>query len=108
MPPKASLSANKHDLAAADIAAVGAASKAYNAALALYLIVWGFALFTFFIFTLKTNAVFAMIFGFVSIAAWVLSGAYWKVSTGDYVMAGNLQKVSITIQGFIMTEYMGC
>ena len=81
-------------LAAADLASAGAASKAYNAALALYLLVWGFALFTFFIFTLKTNAVFAMIFGFVSIAAWVLSGAYWKVSVGEYVMAGNLQKVS--------------
>ena len=81
-------------LAAANLASAGAASKAYNAALALYLLVWGFALFTFFIFTLKTNAVFAMIFGFVSIAAWVLSGAYWKVSVGEYVMAGNLQKVS--------------
>ena len=74
-------------------AAVGAASVEYNAALGLYLIVWGFALFTFFIFTLKTNTVFALIFGFVSLAAWVLAGAYWKVASGDYVMAGHLQTV---------------
>jgi len=74
-------------------AAEGAASQAYNAALALYLIVWGFALFTFFIFTLKTNTVFALIFLFVTLGAWVLAGAYWKVSTGDYVMAGHLQTV---------------
>jgi uncharacterized protein len=49
----------------------GAASKEFNAVVALYLIVWGFALFTFFIFTLKTNAVFAGIFLFVTLAAWV-------------------------------------
>jgi succinate-acetate transporter protein len=78
---------------AADAAAAGAASVQYNAALALYLIVWGCALFTFFIFTLKTNTIFALIFLFVTIAAWVLSGAYWKVSTGDYVMAHHLQTV---------------
>jgi succinate-acetate transporter protein len=78
---------------AADAAAAGAASVQYNAALALYLIVWGFALFTFFIFTLKTNTVFALIFLFVTIAAWVLSGAYWNVATGNYVLAGHLQKV---------------
>jgi hypothetical protein len=75
-------------------AVAGAATKEYNAVIALYLIVWGFALFTFFIFTLKTNAVFAGIFLFVTIAAWVLSGAYWKVSTGDYDKAKDLQKVS--------------
>lgn len=80
---------------AASAAGAGAASVPYNAALAIYLIVWGFALFTFFIFTLKTNTVFALIFLFVTIASWVLSGAYWKVASGDYVMAGHLQKVSI-------------
>jgi succinate-acetate transporter protein len=74
-------------------AAEGAVSVQYNAALALYLIVWGFALFTFFIFTLKTNTIFALIFLFVTIAAWVLAGAYWKVASGDYIMAGHLQKV---------------
>lgn len=75
----------------------GAASPQYNAVIALYLIVWGFALFTFFIFTLKINIVFALIFLFVSIAAWVLSGAYWKVASGDYTMASHLQKVSKAI-----------
>lgn len=72
----------------------GLSSQEYNAAVAVYLIVWGFALFTFFIFTCKINAVFATIFLLVSVAAWVLSGAYWKVSWGDYEGAGRLQKVS--------------
>lgn len=80
-------------------AAEGAASVGYNATIALFLIVWGFALFTFFIFTLKTNMVFAAIFLFVTIAVWVLSGAYWKVAAGDYVMAGQLQKVSQDMSG---------
>ena len=73
----------------------GAASPEFNAVIALYLIVWGFALFTFFIFTLKTNIIFASIFLFVTMGAWVLSAAYWKVSTGDYAQAANLQKVSL-------------
>lgn len=76
----------------------GLASPEYNATVALYLIIWGFALFTFFIFTLKINAVFAMIFLLVSVAAWVLSGAYWKVSSGDFDAAGRLQKVSGTFK----------
>lgn len=71
----------------------GAASPEYNAVVALYLIVWGFALFTFWIFTLKTNTIFALIFFFVTLASWVLAGAYFKVASGDYVMAGNLQTV---------------
>jgi len=76
-------------------AAEGAASKEYNAVVGLYLIVWGFALFTFFFFTLRTNIVFALIFLFVTVAAWILAGAYFHVGSGDYVMAGHLQKVSL-------------
>jgi succinate-acetate transporter protein len=72
----------------------GMGSREFNAALGLYLLVWGFALFTFFIFTLKINTVFALIFGLVSIACWVLSGAYFKASGGDFEAAGRLQKVS--------------
>ncbi|KAK3937584.1 GPR1/FUN34/yaaH family-domain-containing protein [Diplogelasinospora grovesii] len=70
----------------------GALSPEYNAVVALYLIVWGFALFTFFVFTCKINAVFAAIFLLVSVACWVLSGAYWKVHSGDFEAAGHLQK----------------
>jgi uncharacterized protein len=72
----------------------GMSSPQYNAVIALYLLVWGFALFTFFIFTCKINAVFASIFGLVTTACWVLSGAYWKVTKGEFEMAGRLQTVS--------------
>lgn len=74
-------------------AAAGAASVGYNAAIALYLVALGGALFTFFIFTLKTNTVLALIIGLATVAIWILSGAYFHVSTGDYVMATNLQHV---------------
>lgn len=84
----------------------GATSPEFNAVVALYLIVWGFALFTFFIFTLKINVVFALIFLFVSVAAWVLSGAYWKVSTGDYKTASHLQKVREINPNLIITRSM--
>jgi uncharacterized protein len=72
----------------------GLSSPEYNAVIAMYLIVWGFALFTFFIFTCKINAVFAAIFLLVTVAAWILSAAYFKVSWGDYDGATKLQKVS--------------
>lgn len=77
-------------------AAEGAASSEYNAVIGLYLIVWGFALFTFWIFTLKTNMIFAGIFLLVTTASWVLAGAYFKVASGDYETAGQLQKVRLS------------
>ncbi|KAK4198967.1 GPR1/FUN34/yaaH family-domain-containing protein [Triangularia verruculosa] len=70
----------------------GLASREYNSVIALYLVVWGFALFTFFFFTCKINAVFAAIFLLVSVGAWVLSGAYFRASVGDFDGAGKLQK----------------
>jgi succinate-acetate transporter protein len=72
--------------------AQGAASVGYNAAVALYLMVWGFWLFTTWIFTLKTNTIFALIFLFAFMSSFVIGAAYWKVSTGDYNMAMKLQK----------------
>jgi len=73
-------------------AAEGAASVGYNAGIALYLIALGFTMFTFFIFTLKTNAIFAGIFFFTTSAVCVLSGAYWNVALGNYPLAMTLQK----------------
>lgn len=75
-------------------AAAGAVSKEMNSVIALYLIVWGFALGTFWLFTIRINVVFAGIFGFVTIGAWVLSGAYWALSRGHFDKALKLQKVS--------------
>jgi len=89
--------------------AAGAADPHYNAVIALYLIVWGFALATFFVFTLKTNTIIALIFFFVTIASWVLAGAYFKVASGDYTTAGQLQKAGgallfiVAILGWYMT-----
>lgn len=79
-------------------AAEGALTPEYNSVVGLYLIVWGFALFTFWIFTLKTNTIFAGIFLFVTIAAWVLAGAYFHVGSGNFALAGKLQKVRPAVQ----------
>jgi len=74
-------------------AAEGAISKEMNAVIALYLLVWGFALGTFWLFTIRINAIFAGIFGFVTVGSWVLSGAYWKLSRHEFDAALKLQKV---------------
>ncbi|KAI0871131.1 GPR1/FUN34/yaaH family-domain-containing protein [Hypoxylon argillaceum] len=87
----------------------GTLAPAYNADIALFLIVWGLAFFTFFFFTLKINAVFAAIFGLASAAAFILSAAYFKISTGDLAMAGTLQKAGggllfvVAVCGWYMT-----
>ncbi|RYP55995.1 hypothetical protein DL769_009995 [Monosporascus sp. CRB-8-3] len=70
----------------------GTMSPQYNAAVALYLVCWGFALLTFFVFTLRINVVFAMIFCLTTTATWVLAGAYWKLVSADYEAAQKLQK----------------
>ncbi|KAI1610139.1 GPR1/FUN34/yaaH family-domain-containing protein [Exophiala viscosa] len=85
-------------------AADGALSKEYNAAIALYLLVWGFALFTFLILSTKTNLGLASIFVTVTTGAFLLSGAYWKLSTGAYATAKILQKAGggmILVTGFL-------
>ncbi|CZR69343.1 related to plasma membrane ammonium transporter (Ato3) [Phialocephala subalpina] len=93
-------------------AAEGAASVGYNAGIALYLLVWGFWLFTTFIFTLKTNTVFALIFFCAFISSFLFSGAYWKVSTGDYGTALKLQKAGggmffvLALLGYYITVVM--
>jgi succinate-acetate transporter protein len=77
-------------------AAVGMVSKEMNAVIALYLLVWGFALGTFWLFTIRINLVFAGIFLFVTVGSWVLSGAYWALSDGKFDKALKLQKVNLS------------
>jgi succinate-acetate transporter protein len=74
-------------------ASEGALSVGYNAGIALYLIALGFTMFTFFIFTLKTNTVFALIFACTTSAVFVLASAYWHVALGKYTTAIHLQHV---------------
>ncbi|KAI0104246.1 GPR1/FUN34/yaaH family-domain-containing protein [Nemania sp. FL0031] len=70
----------------------GTTSPAYNTDIGIFLIVWGFAFFTFFFFTLKINCVFAAIFGLASAAAFILASAYFKLAAGEFAAAGRLQK----------------
>jgi uncharacterized protein len=76
-------------------AAEGALSVGYNAGIAIYLIALGFTMFTFFIFTLKTNTVFALIFACTTSAVFTLSSAYFHVALGNYAMATRLQHVFV-------------
>ena len=77
-------------------AAEGAASVPFNAALGLYLIVWGFALLTFALFALRTNMVITAILSAGMGAAFTLSAAHWRVASKDYARAMQLQKVGYT------------
>ncbi|KAI0158044.1 GPR1/FUN34/yaaH family-domain-containing protein [Hypoxylon sp. FL1284] len=72
----------------------GMSSPEFNSTIGLYLIVWGFMLFTFFIFTLKINTVFALIFGLVTTAAFILSDVYFKLAAGETERAGQEQKAA--------------
>ncbi|TVY28352.1 Protein alcS [Lachnellula hyalina] len=93
-------------------AAEGATSVGYNAAVALYLMVWGLWLFTMWIFTLKTNILSAVMFLLSFSSCFVLGASYWKVSTGDHSMAMRLQKAGaaiffvVALLGYYMTVAM--
>jgi hypothetical protein len=45
--------------------------------------------------------VFALIFLFAFMSSFIIGGAYWKVSTGDYAMAMKLQKVCVSTPIYI-------
>lgn len=49
------------------------------------------AVFTFWIFSLKLNIVFAGLFTLVCVGSFMLSGAYWNLSQGDFAAAEMLQ-----------------
>ncbi len=72
----------------------GEETQAFNASLAMYNLVWGFALLTYTIFTTRTNVVFFLIFLLSALGAFLPSGSFWKVSINDLEMAHNLQVVS--------------
>jgi succinate-acetate transporter protein len=84
--------------------AEGALSVGYNAGIAIYLIALGFTMFTFFIFTLKTNTVFALIFACTTSAVFILSSAYLHVALGNYAMATRLQHVFVPYWLLLLTK----
>jgi hypothetical protein len=74
-------------------AAEGAISTGYAVGLALYLASMACAIFTIFIFTLKTNVVIASIFFLSTIGVSFLSAAYWNLSWGNFARATQYQHV---------------
>ncbi|KAJ6095260.1 hypothetical protein N7486_006006 [Penicillium sp. IBT 16267x] len=93
-------------------AAEGAISAGYSAGLALYLLSMACAVFTLFIFTLKTNVVIASIFLLSTIGVSCLSAAYWNLSLGNFAKATQFQHVggalllALAILGWYMTFVM--
>ncbi|KAI8634001.1 GPR1/FUN34/yaaH family-domain-containing protein [Xylariaceae sp. FL1651] len=72
----------------------GMNSPAFNADVGLFLIVWGFAIFTFFIFALKISAAFALLFALFTAAVWCLAGSYFKMAAGDLEAVNRLHKAA--------------
>lgn len=74
-------------------AAEGAATPAYNVAVGFYLIFWELVLFLLLVGSTKTNLVFVFVFFTLDIGVLLLIGAFFKVASGQDVLAGHLQKV---------------
>lgn len=72
-------------------AAEGSATVAYNSGLAFYLVFWAVLCFIYFIISLRTNVVFAIIFISVDLAFALLAATYWQLGNGNTVLAGRLQ-----------------
>lgn len=71
----------------------GASTPDYNAGIALYIATLGFAVFTFFIVALRTNAVLAVLFADATAGLFTLSASYWKASMGNFPSALHLKHV---------------
>jgi succinate-acetate transporter protein len=80
-------------------AAEGAGTPAYNVAIGFYLIFWGLVIFLLLVGSTKTNLVFVFVFVTLDIGVWLLVGAFFKVASGDDVLAGHLQKVRARHRG---------
>lgn len=72
-------------------AAAGSATVAYNSGLAFYLVFWAVLCFIYFIISLRTNVVFAIIFISVDLTFALLSATYWQLANGNTHLAGHLQ-----------------
>lgn len=72
-------------------AAEGSATVAYNSGLAFYLLFWGVLCFIYFIISLRTNVVFAIIFITVDMVFILLAAAYWQICNGNTAAAGKIQ-----------------
>ncbi|CCG81050.1 putative Plasma membrane ammonium transporter [Taphrina deformans PYCC 5710] len=72
-------------------AAAGAATPGYESGLAFYFVFWGVVCFIYFIISLRTNVVFAIIFITVDVAFLLLAATYWQLVNGNTVTAGHLQ-----------------
>lgn len=81
-------------------AAEGSATVGYNSGLAFYLLFWGVLCFIYFIISLRTNIVFAVIFLTVDLSFILLSATYWEVAQGNADLAGKLQ-IAAGAFGFI-------
>ncbi|EPE06961.1 plasma membrane protein [Ophiostoma piceae UAMH 11346] len=79
---------------ATDVDPTGTGSTAWNAGLGLFLLAWGFAVFTLGVFTIKINVVFVLIFVLIDAFAFTMSGCYWRASLGDFETAARLQKAA--------------
>ncbi|KIW21680.1 hypothetical protein PV08_02260 [Exophiala spinifera] len=89
----------------ADSGPAGALSTGFNAVIALYLIVWGFTIFTFLILSIRTNVVFVMIFVSVTVGVFVLSGAYWKAGGAIIFVAGALARYMVIVMMAVEMQY---
>jgi hypothetical protein len=75
----------------------GALTADYNAGIALYISVLGFAVFTIFLVTLRTNAVLAVLFVNATAGLFTLSASYWRASIGHFPTALHLKHVRTSI-----------
>lgn len=72
-------------------AAEGSATIPYVAGLAFYLVFWGVICFIYFIISLRTNVVFAIIFITVDMAFILLAATYWQLGNGNTAVAAKTQ-----------------
>jgi len=79
----------------------GASTPAYNTGLAFYFVIWGVLTFSFFLASLRTNAVFVLLFIAITMVFELIAAGYFHASAGnlaaaamDFKVAGGFALVS--------------
>lgn len=72
----------------------GSATPAYNVGLGFYFLVWGVLTFSFFLASLRTNAVFVLLFIAITMVFELIAAGYFHAATGNFATAAMEFKVA--------------
>lgn len=79
----------------------GLLSAAFNADIALYLVVWGFAVFVILVCSIRTNITFIVLFTILDAGLFIFAASHFQAGFGNFGIALTLQRVHFSPQKLV-------